>query len=371
MTAMPMRPRATAYTARKTRAEKERRTEVLLEEEEHQRGGHADEDGKDVLASRQIDPRGHSHVANGLAPNLPEQLPSPRKIPREEQRKEQTDRFDRLEGPEIDLGRAAAGSVSEEDQEHGERERGDQREVAERDESHAPRHRRATTPPSAPGRSAIDFRISHEEQAVAQGIRAAQEHGEANGGQQVCRGQQQDVASNCAAAARKARPHESRERRARRTATPDAGTRRASARSETASASRCPPGVKRGRLGRRLAVQLTVAGKWRRRSAACGDRVRSPIKNRNSSAAAKRRSFGVRERDAERRFQRLRVAYGIQIHDACANAGLRCIERAEPADAGQRDREHRDAGGGRQQRLGPAVRASRRNRSVSRSAAVV
>ena len=41
----------------KDAAEKERGTEVLLKEEEHQRRGDADEDRKHVLASRQVDPR--------------------------------------------------------------------------------------------------------------------------------------------------------------------------------------------------------------------------------------------------------------------------------------------------------------------------
>ena len=104
-------------------------------------------------------------------------------------------RFDRLERPEIDLGRAAARSASEENQEHRQRQRRDQRQVAERDESHRgdvdERQRRHQGEPEGDR-----FRIAHEQQVVAQRIRPAQEHGEADGGQEMRGGQQQQIGSH-------------------------------------------------------------------------------------------------------------------------------------------------------------------------------
>ena len=114
-----------------------------------------------------------------LAAHVPEQLPPAGEVSGEKQREQQTDRFDRLHRPEIDLARRSSRARAEQDQQYRQRQRADERQIAERQE---PAAAKSTSDSPAISSQADDdaFREAHEQQAVAQRIGPAQQHGEAD-----------------------------------------------------------------------------------------------------------------------------------------------------------------------------------------------
>ena len=116
-------------------AQEQRRAEVFLKEEEQQRGDHADDDRGHVVDTRQIDPGRQVQTSHGLSPHFAQQLPAAREIAGEEQRQQETNRLDRLQRSQVDLGGAAAGTVAEQDQKDRQRQRADQWKIAERHRS--------------------------------------------------------------------------------------------------------------------------------------------------------------------------------------------------------------------------------------------
>jgi len=189
---MPTRPRATAYIARKTQQRKQRRPQILLKKKEHERQANADDNRQRVLAAGQIHPVGQPDFSNHLAAKLPQQLPSAREIAGQKEREQQADRFDWLNRTEIDLGRAAPGSGTKQNQQDRQRERGGEREIAELNECRRTEieERQACHQEESKGDA---FGEPHKQQAVSQWIRPAQEDRKTDRGQQMCEREQQTV----------------------------------------------------------------------------------------------------------------------------------------------------------------------------------
>src|SRR5262249_45074421 len=101
----------------KDTAEKQRRTEILLKEEEDERETDTGQDRKHVLGARQVDRSPPSRAAKHRAADFPEQFPAAREVAGEEQREQQTDRLNRLDRTQIDSRAAGAGTRAKEDQE--------------------------------------------------------------------------------------------------------------------------------------------------------------------------------------------------------------------------------------------------------------
>ena len=150
----------------KDAAEKQGRTKILLNVEEDERETDTSQDRNHILGARQVDPSRPSRTTEHRAADFPEQFPPARKEPCEEQRQQQTDRLNRLHRAQIDLRAAGAGTRTKEDQKHRQRQRNDERQIAqphessgaEVDERHGRHHRNACN---------RSFGEPHERQAVA------------------------------------------------------------------------------------------------------------------------------------------------------------------------------------------------------------
>jgi hypothetical protein len=94
-----------------------------LEEEEDKGRGDSNQYGEDIIEPRQVEPARHPIITNGAGLDLAEQLPSARKVPRQEQREKQPDSLDRLNRPEIHFDPAASRAVSKQEQRQGQEKR--------------------------------------------------------------------------------------------------------------------------------------------------------------------------------------------------------------------------------------------------------
>ena len=123
-------------------------------------------------------------AANRRASQCAKQFPPAREIAGEEEREQQPNGLDRLQRPEIDLGRADARSRAEHQQQQREDEGAEQREIAELERiDRRELDERDAHHQDQPDRDSL--RVAHEEQAVAQRVGTAQQHSEADRRQQV------------------------------------------------------------------------------------------------------------------------------------------------------------------------------------------
>src|SRR6185503_13140235 len=139
-------------------ADKKRRAEVLLQEEENQRYRDAGNYRQNVTKTR----------------NLPEQLPTAGKVASQEQGEKQPDGLHRLNRPEIDLDVAASRTTAEEDQGNRQQQRAQQRNKAQRQEcrlAEVHQGHKAKQADSCDDR----LRVPHKQNRIAQRIGTAQQ----------------------------------------------------------------------------------------------------------------------------------------------------------------------------------------------------
>jgi hypothetical protein len=165
---------------------KQRRAKIFLQEEERERGANSQDDGHNIVGSGNVEPCRQAASPKDAAFNLPEQLPAASEITCEKQRQEQPDRFHRLHRTKIHLCAARSGALAKQDQQHRQKQRAQQRNVAEpekrglveideRDRAH-----RAQPDEHTNG-------VPTEEQRVPQRISAGQQRRKTKRRQEVCR----------------------------------------------------------------------------------------------------------------------------------------------------------------------------------------
>ena len=84
-----------------------------------------------MIEPRQIDPAGQRTIANGLGAHLANQLPSPGEVAGEKQREQEPNRFDWLHRPKVDLGVARSRTAAKDEQDDGQRQGADERQVTQ------------------------------------------------------------------------------------------------------------------------------------------------------------------------------------------------------------------------------------------------
>src|SRR5262249_39511153 len=110
-------------------AEEQCRAEILLKKEQDEREADAGGDRQYILDPRQVDPPRPSRTAPDRDADVPEHFPPARKESRQEQREQQTDRLDGLHRTEIDFCAAGARTGPEQNQQHRQRQRADERQI--------------------------------------------------------------------------------------------------------------------------------------------------------------------------------------------------------------------------------------------------
>ena len=172
----------------------QRRTEILLQEEERQRRSNTHRDRDHVLDARQIQPAGNTNLPNRLTANLPQQFPSSSEVPGEEQCEQQAYRFDWLNRSEIHLRVAASWAAAEKNQQAAQEKSTNQGDIAELqecglaevDERHHGKCHEA---------QGDALRVPDEQRGVAQGIGPAHDHREADSREEMPGAEQQVIAS--------------------------------------------------------------------------------------------------------------------------------------------------------------------------------
>ena len=261
-------------------------------------------------------------------------------------------------GPRLTLAELLPGPAAEEDQEHRERQRREQRQVAERDEPMAAKSTSESAAISARP-SSDGLRVAHEEQAVAQRIGPAEEHREADarsaGGPLPAAGGRRERLRRRQNSATRWKPA--------RYSPPNSHTwfrncvaradgerrlqRRDVAGGEERNGFRARPS-RRLRGPRPLGEHLQVSGRAHGIGARRRARDRADVRQRaalapdrqsGSGTAPPRRTGGRRvgETPASAGSSASALAHGIQIDDRVAPPISAASTRAEPAGAGQRD----------------------------------
>src|SRR5262249_49473029 len=126
-----------------------------------------------------------------------QELPAPREVGGEEEREQQTDGFDRLYRTEVHLRAAAARAAAERDEQRAQADRADERQIAQLEPRDAlETDQRARGQQREAGEHA--FGLTDEERDVAQGIGSAQQHDEADAGDEVRDREQESIAVDAA-----------------------------------------------------------------------------------------------------------------------------------------------------------------------------